>query len=314
MAGVRIAFAGLIFYIRLSAPNVCAHGTKPLPACKPSRVDREMIMPHILIEQHDGIAVVTLNRPEKRNALSPEMIVRLAQFWRDVVDDHSIRVVVVTGAGDQAFSAGGDMGSLIPLMMKTRPPEDEWETRFAADRKQLHRALLRDTGFFKPVIAAINGHAYAGGAEFVLATDLRVMSSTATLAVTEVRRGLIASGGSLVRIARQVSWAHAMELMLVADPIDAQQALAMGLVNRVVAPHEVLSTALALARRVCLGAPVALEKTKEAMVCSNGLPLTEAFAVETRCTKENAMMDDAREGPRAFMEKRPPVFRGRAAK
>ena len=271
-------------------------------------------MPHILIEQIDGIAVVTLNRPAKRNALSPEMVVRLAQFWRDAAADHSVRVVVVTGAGEQAFSAGGDMGSLIPLMMKTRPPEGEWETRFAADRKQLHGALLRNASFFKPVIAAINGHAHAGGAEFVLATDLRVMSSAATLAVTEVRRGLIASGGSLVRIARQVSWAHAMELMLLAEPIDANQALAMGLVNRVVPPDQVLATALDLARRVCLGAPVALEKTKEAMVCSNGLPLTEAFAVETRCTKENAMMDDAREGPRAFMEKRPAVFRGRAAK
>ena len=270
-------------------------------------------MPHILTEQHDGIAVVTLNRPEKRNALSPEMVVRLAEFWREVANDHSVRAVVVTGAGEQAFSAGGDLGSLIPLMMKTRAPENEWETRFAADRKQLHAALLRHASFFKPVIAAINGHAHAGGAEFVLATDLRVMSSEATLAVTEVRRGLIASGGSLVRMARQVSWAHAMELMLIAEPISAHQALAMGLVNRVVPPDQVMATALDLARRVCLGAPVALEKTKEAMVCSSGLPFTEAFAVETRCTKENALMEDAREGPRAFMEKRPPVFRGRAA-
>src|SRR6185369_12000527 len=107
------------------------------------------------------------------------------------------------------------------------------------------------------------GHALAGGAEFVLATDLRVMSSTATFALTEVRRGLIASGGSLVRMSRQIPWAQAMEILL-------------------------------------LGAPVALEKTKEAMVSSNGLPFDEAFAVETRCTKENSMMEDAREGPRAF--------------
>ncbi len=271
-------------------------------------------MPHLLTEQHDGIAVVTMNRPEKRNALSPEMVVRLAEFWESVATDPAVRAVVVTGAGTQAFCAGGDMGSLIPLMMRTRAPEGEWETRFSADRKQLHRALLRHSRFFKPVIAAINGHAHAGGAEFVLATDLRVMSTEATLAVTEVRRGLIASGGSLARVARQVSWAHAMELMLLAEPVSAERALTMGLVNRVVAPAEVLPTALDLARRVCLGAPVALEKTKEAMVCSNGLPFDEAFAVETRCTKENAVMDDAREGPRAFMEKRPPVFTGRTPK
>ncbi len=271
-------------------------------------------MPDLLTEQHDDIVVVTLNRPEKRNAFSPEMAVRLAEFWQEAATDLSVRAVVVTGAGEQAFCAGGDMGSLIPLMLKSRAPEGEWETRFAADRKQLYAALLRDARFFKPVIAAINGHAHAGGAEFVLATDLRVMSSEANLAVTEVRRGLIASGGSLVRLGRQVSWAHAMELLLVGEPISAEQALAMGLVNRVVPPGEVLSTALDLARRVCLGAPVALEKTKEAMVCSNGLPFDEAFAVETRCARENAKMDDAREGPRAFMEKRPPVFTGRRPK
>jgi len=268
--------------------------------------------PHLLVERRDGVAIVTLNRPEKRNALSPEMIVRLAQFWREIADDGAVRVVVVTGAGEQAFSAGGDMGSLIPLMMKTRPPQGEWEERFAADRKQLGEALLRNASFFKPVIAAINGHAHAGGAEFVMSTDLRVMSSDATLAVTEVRRGLIASGGSLVRMARQVPWAHAMELLLLGEPITAQHALSIGLVNRVVAPGEVMATALDLARRVSLGAPVALEKTKEVMVRSSGRPLEEAFAIETECTKQNAAMPDAREGPLAFMEKRPPVFRGRS--
>jgi enoyl-CoA hydratase len=271
-------------------------------------------MSQILVERRDGVAIVTLNRPEKRNALSPEMIVRLAGFWREVAQDDAIRVIVVTGAGTQAFSSGGDLGALIPLMMRTREPQGEWEEKFAADRKQLGAALLRNDSFFKPVIAAINGHAHAGGAEFVLGTDLRVMSSEATLAVTEVRRGLIASGGSLVRMARQVSWAHAMELLLTGEPVSAQRALQMGLVNRVVPPDQVLATALDLAQRVSLGAPVALEKTKEVVVRTSGLPLSEAFRIETQCTKENAAMDDAREGPRAFMEKRPPVFRGRAPK
>jgi enoyl-CoA hydratase len=268
-------------------------------------------MSHLLIERLDDVALVTLNRPEKRNALSPEMVIRLAAFWDEVAQDDSVRAIVVTGAGDQAFSAGGDMGSLIPLMMRTRPPEGPWEERFSADRKALGRALLRGSQFFKPVISAINGHAHAGGAEFVLATDLRVMASTATLAVTEVRRGLIASGGSLVRMPRQVPWAHAMELLMLGEPVSAERALAMGLVNWVVPPSEVLKTALEVARKVSLGAPVALEKTKEVMVRTSGLPLEEAFAIETQCTKENAAMDDAKEGPRAFMEKRPPVFRGR---
>lgn len=269
-------------------------------------------MTQILTERRDHIAIVTLNRPEKRNALSPEMLVRLARFWKEVADDPGVRVIVVTGAGDQAFSSGGDLGSLIPLMMRTRAPVGEWEELFAADRKQLGEALLRTDRFFKPVIAAINGHAHAGGAEFVMSMDLRVMSSAATLAVTEVRRGLIASGGSLVRMPRQIPWAHAAELLLLGEPISAERALAMGLVNRVVPPQQVLETALDLARRMSLGAPVALEKTKEVMVRTSGRPLEEAFAIETQCTKENAACDDAKEGPRAFMEKRPPVFRGRA--
>ncbi|MFD0666875.1 enoyl-CoA hydratase-related protein [Ramlibacter sp. MAHUQ-53] len=268
-------------------------------------------MSHLIVERRGDVALVTLNRPEKRNALSPEMVVKLADFWDEVAKDDDVRAVVVTGAGDQAFCAGGDMGSLIPLMMRTRPPEGEWEERFAADRKALGRALLRGASFYKPVIAAINGHAHAGGAEFVLATDLRVMAGNATLAVTEVRRGLIASGGSLVRMPRQVPWAHAMELLMLGEPVSAERAQAMGLVNWVVPQDQVLEKALDIARRVSLGAPVALEKTKEVMVRSSGLPLDEAFAIETQCTKENAAMDDAKEGPRAFMEKRPPVFRGR---
>jgi enoyl-CoA hydratase len=268
-------------------------------------------MSHLLIERLEGVALVTFNRPEKRNALSPEMVVRLAEFWKQVAGDDEVRAIVVTGSGDQAFSAGGDMGSLIPLMMRTRPPQGEWEERFSADRKALGRALLRGGQFFKPVISAINGHAHAGGAEFVLATDLRVMASNATLAVTEVRRGLIASGGSLVRMPRQVPWAHAMELLMLGEPVSAERAHAMGLVNWVVPQGQVLAKALEVASKVSLGAPVALEKTKEVMVRSSGLPLEEAFAIETQCTKENAAMEDAKEGPRAFMEKRPPVFRGR---
>lgn len=272
------------------------------------------IAPHLLVEKRDGIACVTLNRPEKRNAFSPEMLVRLCDTWKDIADDTSVRVVLLTGAGDKAFSSGGDMSSVIPLMMRTREPRDDWERRFAADRKQLGAGILRNAGFFKPIVVAINGHAHGGGAELLLSTDIRIMSSEATIALTEVRRGLIAGGGSLARLARQVPWASAMELALVGEPIGAQQALAIGLVNRVVAPSEVLKVAEDFARRISLGAPIALLKTKEAMVRSNGRPLEEAFAIETQCTKENAATDDAREGPRAFMEKRPPVFTGRFPK
>jgi enoyl-CoA hydratase len=217
---------------------------------------------------------------------------------------------LLTGAG-QAFSSGGDLGTVIPLMMRTKKPEGEWEQRFAADRKQLGAAILRNATFYKPIVAAINGHAHAGGGEFLLSTDIRIMSSDATIALTEVRRGLIAGGGSLTRLARQVPWAHAMELVLVGEPITAQHALSIGLVNRVVSPDQVLPVAQDFARRISLGAPIALLKSKEAIVRGSGRPLEEAFAIESQCTKENAATDDAKEGPRAFMEKRRPVFTGR---
>ncbi|GAC1373902.1 MAG: crotonase/enoyl-CoA hydratase family protein [Acidimicrobiales bacterium] len=267
--------------------------------------------PEVLFEKRDGIAYVTLNRPEKHNAITPEMVVRLVDIWTDVGADDSVRAVLVTGSGDKAFSSGGDLGSLIPIMMRTRAPENDWEARLAADRKMLGVALLRNATFFKPVVAAVRGRALAGGAEFLLSTDIRVASTDATFALTEVRRGLIAGGGSLVRLARQVSWANAMEIALLGEPIDAAHALRIGLINRVVPSAEVIPTAEELARKISLGAPIALTKTKEAMVRSNGRPLAEAFLIESECTKANARTDDAREGPRAFMEKRDPVFRGR---
>lgn len=268
-------------------------------------------MSPILFEKRDGVARVTFNRPEKRNALTPEMVVRLAAIWDEVAADEQVRVVLVTGAGDLAFSSGGDLGTLIPIVMRSRPPADEWEEQLAARRSLLHAALLRNDTFFKPIVAAVNGPALAGGFEFLLSTDIRVAADHATFALTEVRRGLIAGGGSLARLARQVPWADAMEIALVAEPIDARRAQRIGLVNRVVPAAELMSTAEDFARRICLGAPVALAKTKEAMVRSNGHPLGEAFAIETECTIANARTEDAREGPRAFMEKRDPVFLGR---
>ena len=270
-------------------------------------------MPQILFEKRDGIATITLNRPKKRNALSPEMIVSLAEIWDELAVDDAVRVVLLTGAGEEAFSSGGDLGSTIPLMMRSRPPQGEWEERLSANRKLLGRAILRNASFFKPVIAAINGYALAGGAELVLATDIRVMSSKATIGLTEVKLGLIAGGGSLARLARQVSWVDAMEVALTGEPISAEHALRIGLVNRVVEPEDVFSTAERMAHRLATGAPVALAKTKEAIVRSNGRSFEEAFAIETECVIENAKSDDAKEGPRAFMEKRAPTFTGQVS-
>ena len=267
--------------------------------------------PQVIYERRDGIAYVTLNRPEKRNALTPEMVIRLVDIWDRVAADPEVRVVLVAGAGGRAFSTGGDLGTLIPIMLRAREPENEWEERLAANRRLLYEALLRGTSFFKPIVAAVHGQAYAGGAEFLLSTDVRIASTDASFALTEVRRGLIAGGGSMVRLARQVSWANAMELALTGEPIDAEHALRIGLVNRVVPSEQVFAVAEEMAHKISLGAPIALAKTKEAMVLSNGRPFEEGFEIESRCTRENARTEDAKEGPRAFMEKRTPVFRGR---
>lgn len=267
-------------------------------------------MAQVLYECSGGIARVTLNRPEKLNAMSAEIVVRLADLWAEIAADPEIRVVLLHGAGGRAFSAGGDLGRMIPIMMRTAEPADEWEQRLAEDRRLLWAAMLRNWTFFKPVVAAVQGVVVAGGLELMLATDLRIASSDATFALTEVRRGLIAGGGSLARLPRQLSWADAMEIALVGEPIDAEHALRIGLVNRVVAPEEVLGAAEDMAARISKGAPVALAKTKEAMLLGSGQPLETAFRIETRCTKENAATADAAEGPQAFMENRDPVFRG----
>lgn len=265
----------------------------------------------VLCERRGGIAFVTLNRPEKRNAISPEMVVRLAQTWRTLATEDDIRAIVLTATGDAAFSSGFDLGSLIPLLADTRSPADEWDEQLLADKGQINAALLRTVDFFKPVVAAVNGLAIAGGTELLLAADIRIASSLATFGLAEVRRGIIPAGGSLTRLARQVSWAHAMELVLVGEPIDAEHALRIGLVNRVAPPAEVLNVATDFARRIALAGPFAVTKAKEVIVRSNGLPIEDAFAIESRCAREVGRSQDAQEGPRAFIERRTPNFVGR---
>lgn len=268
-------------------------------------------MAAIEFEKRDGLGYVTLNRPEKHNSLNPEMVVRLAQLWDEIAADNDVRAVLLTGAGERAFCTGGDLGSLIPMMMRSREPADEWERTVYDNRRLLGAAILRNDTFYKPIVAAVNGMALAGGAEMLLSTDIRLAAEHATFALTEVRRGLIAGGGSLARLARQVPWSAALELCLVGEPITAEHARSIGLVNRVVPADQLFDEAERMAKLICLGAPVALRKTKEAIVRSNGRPLDEAFAIESECTKENARTHDAHEGPRAFMEKRDPIYLGR---
>jgi enoyl-CoA hydratase len=263
------------------------------------------------LEINDGIAVVTLNRPEVMNAMNPELIVKLERAWLTVRDNPAVRVAILTGAGTKSFSSGADLGRLIPLLSGARPPEDEYDRAIMTDKDLMARASLQTLDVSKPVIAAVNGYAMAGGMEMLQGTDLRVASTTATFGLREVQRGLVAHGGSCVRLARQVPYVQAMEILLLGDAFDAAKALEIGLVNYVVEPDQVMDKAMDMARRIAANGPLAVQLTRRAVRECLGRPERDALALEDEIGMTVYATEDAKEGPRAFMEKREPVFVGR---
>lgn len=268
-------------------------------------------LPHLEYEVSDGVATLRLNRPERHNALSPEMVVRLAEAWTEVRDNPEVRVALLEGAGDRSFCAGADLARLIPLFTRAREPDDEWDERLLADRSMMNTALLRGFELYKPVVVAIHGHALAGGTEILLGTDFRIASTEATFGLTEVRRGIIPAGGSLARLARQIPYTAAMRIILGGEPIPADDAYRYGLVTELVEPDRVRERAAEVANQVARAGPIALAKAKEAVIRSSGVPLEEAYRIENECARVVMATEDAREGPRAFMEKREPRFTGR---
>jgi enoyl-CoA hydratase len=265
---------------------------------------------HLLVERRDGILILTMNRPAKRNALSPEMLVRMAAAFREYRDSPELRVAVLTGAGDEDFCAGGDLELTMPLLTGARKPEGEWDQRLLADLSQFTDAILRGFALYKPVIAAVNGRALGGGTELTNACDLRVAAEHAVFGTPEARVGLLPGGGSLTRLPRQVPWARAMEILMVGEPFSAQDALAMGLLNYVVPRAEVIPKALELAGKLAANGPLALRKIKEGVLRASGRPLEEALRIEDEVSAVVMASRDAREGPRAFRERRPPRFSG----
>lgn len=268
-------------------------------------------MSDLIYEKKGGIATLTMNRPEKRNAISPQMLLQLADAWRDFRDDDSARVAILTGAGDKAFCAGADLKLLIPLFTGGRKPKDEWEERLVKERDALDTGLLRRFKLYKPVIAAVNGFALAGGTEILQATDIRIASANATFGLSEAQRGIIPAGGSLVRLQRQIPYSMAMQILLTGEAISAEEAHRIGLINEIVPAKELLPRAEAIAGRIAANAPIAVQKIKEALIRTSGLPMEAAFKIESECGAAVMQTEDAREGPLAFVEKRPAVFKGR---
>ncbi len=267
--------------------------------------------PPVLVEVDGPTMLVTLNRPNRLNALTPEAYIRLAEAWYRYRDDDALRAAILTGTGDRAFTSGADLATTIPLLSGTRRPQDEWEERFVGNLSLMNDGLLRDLVLHKPVIAAVNGTAMGAGAEMLQATDLRLIVPEARLGFPEVQRGLIPGGGSLTRLVRQIPWAVAAELLLLGEPIAASRAAAIGLVNEVVARPDLLPRARQWAERLARNAPLAVQAIKEGMLEGSGRPQVDSLAIERHLVARVLRTDDAREGAQAFVEKRAPEFQGR---
>lgn len=259
--------------------------------------------PHALIERHDHVLVVTMNRPHARNALSGPMMALMREAWDEVDANPDIRVAVLTGAGG-AFCAGADLKA-----MTASHPGDS----FSGGGMDLSRidALLKGRRLTKPLIAAVEGPAVAGGTEILQATDLRIAGESARFGVSEARWGLFPLGGSAVRLVRQLPYTVAADLLLTGRHILAPEALRIGLIGEVVPDGHALARAMEVAAQIAANGPLAVQAILRTIRETEGMAENDAFAIESRIGMEVFQSQDAKEGPRSFTEKRPPVFTGR---
>jgi len=249
----------------------------------------------------EGIACITINRPERLNAMDAEHYQLLSQAWCHVRDDSAIRCAIVTGAGDRAFSAGADIKSFL-----TAPPD--WSDMWLTQRNLL---LNRGLEVWKPVIAAVNGYAYGGGVTLLLASDIRIASPNASFNLAEVKRGVIPGNGGTQRILQQLPHAIAMHMLLTGDSMDAETAARWGLINQVIAREHLIDTAYVIARKIAANAPLAVQAAKELAIRSRDMDLNTGLRMEAVINRLLMCTEDAREGPAAFAQKRFPEFRGR---
>ena len=259
---------------------------------------------------HPHVAVVTLDRPERANALDPAMLGELAAAWRRIAADEAIRCAVLTGGGGRAFCAGMDLRATIPAAQALARGERIDAADFEGLRS-VTTATLAGFDLGTPLVCAVNGHARGGGFDLMLAAELRFAVPHATFALEEVALGLYPTGHATVLLPRQIGWVHAQELLLTARPIDAARAREIGLVNDVVAADALLPTALAAADAIAANAPLAVRATRAGVRELLTLPLPDAYRRQEELGRPLRRSEDAREAQRAFVEKRKPEWRGR---
>ena len=262
----------------------------------------------VLYEKKGKIAFITINRPEALNAVDVRTNEELREAWRDFRDDTGVWVAILTGAGPKAFSTGADLKALIPHQ----------NSLSAIERKQLmdgemgsFGAITRNFNCWKPLIAAVNGLCLGGGLEMALACDIRVASENASFGLTEPRWGIIPGGGGTQRLPRLIPVSAALEMLLTTRIVDAREALRIGLVSKVCAPDQLLAEAVSTADTICNNGPVAIRAVKEAVLRGVNMTLEDGLRFEASLREFVRATDDAKEGPKAFAEKRKPVFRAR---
>ncbi len=258
-------------------------------------------------ERNGAVLTVTIDRPDARNALSLAMSETLIEQWREFRDDNDLRAAILTGAGDKVFCAGADIKEISGFYARMTP----LQRRERGEREPGLGGITRNLELGKPVIAAINGHCLAGGLEIAMSCDLRVAVESANFGLPEVTRGIIPGAGGTQRLPRLIPAGMALEMLMTGEPIDAQTALRLGLVNRVVARPALMDSAMELAQRIARNAPLAVQAARHAALKGRHLSLEEGLRLEQFYAEPARQSEDAKEGIQAFVEKRDPVFQGR---
>lgn len=263
----------------------------------------------ILFEKKGHIAYIKYDRPEARNSFSPELIVRMAEILDQINADNSVWVVLLGSTTPGIFSAGADLKLTTPLLTGTKKPETPHDKLILDDLHLFRKGTLKANDTDRPIIAAIDGVCYGGGFEAVMSTDIRVATQRSVFSLPEVRRGIVAWGGGTSKLAMQIPYAKAMEMNLTGRDFSAREMYELGFLNAVVEQEDLWDVAEDYAEKIVANAPIAVRTAKQTIKKCLGHPLSEVLDIEHAATQGIRNTEDAREGPKAFAEKRKPRWK-----